>query len=97
MVFSDDHPLWAFKLYKSERYFDTELVGGTWDNNGAPVYVPCFRRPLQHLLNPLIEAGFVVDHILEPLPTEEFKKVDPRHHERLMKFPEFICVRARKP
>ena len=39
----------------------------------------------------------MLDRIHEPLPTEEFKKVDPNDYEKLMKFPGFICIRAKKP
>jgi SAM-dependent methyltransferase len=101
LVFSDGHPLGDYLFFKnkgkSKNYFNTELVGLTWHGFGRPaVYVPGYRRPLSALLNPLINAGFKIDRIVEPLPTEQFKKVDPRHYRQLMRMPGFICVRARK-
>ncbi len=100
LVFSDGHPFWDYQFFKKKRksknYFKTEVVGCTWHGFGVPVYIAGYRRPLSALLNPLIEAGFVVDRVLEPLPTEEFKKADPKNYRKLMRMPCFICVRARK-
>jgi SAM-dependent methyltransferase len=100
MVFSEGHPfgdyLFFRKRRKAKNYFKTELVGCTWHGFGLPVYVPGYRRPLNALLNPLIEAGFVLDRIVEPLPTSKFKKADRKHYEELMRMPGFICIRARK-
>ncbi len=101
LVFSDGHPFGDYLLFKEKRksknYFRTELVGLTWHGFGRPgVYVPGYRRPLNALLNPLIEAGFRIDRIVEPLPTKKFKKVDPRNYRNLMRIPCFICVRAVK-
>jgi len=100
LVFSDGHPFGDYLLFKRKRksknYFQTELVGLTWRGFGIPVYIPGYRRPLSALLNPIIEAGFIVDRIVEPLPTEKFKKADPKNYRKLMRMPAFICIRARK-
>ena len=40
--------------------------------------------------------GFVIDKILEPLPTKEFETADPKHYKELMSFPAFLCIRAKK-
>jgi len=100
LVFSDGHPFWDYLLFKRKRkaknYFKTEVVGMTWRGFGIPVYIPGYRRPLSALLNPLIDAGFMLDRIVEPLPTEEFKKADPKNYSKLVRMPVFICIRARK-
>jgi ubiquinone/menaquinone biosynthesis C-methylase UbiE len=100
LVFSEGHHFGDYMIFKKKRkaknYFETELVGMNWRGFGILVYIPTYRRPLSALLNPLIKAGFILDRILEPLPTEEFKKADPEHYRKLMRMPSFICVRARK-
>ncbi|MGB3508837.1 MAG: class I SAM-dependent methyltransferase [Microcoleaceae cyanobacterium] len=96
-VFSTQHPFADFLYFQSENYFATETVGATWKGFGEKkVYVPCFRRSLSSLLNPLIQVGFNLDYILEPLPTEEFRHADPKEFQELMKRPVFICIRAIK-
>jgi hypothetical protein len=56
----------------------------------------CFRRSLGATVSPLTEAGFRLEKILEPKPTDEFKKADPKHYEELSRQPCFLCIRAGK-
>ena len=96
-VFSVSHPFHDYIYFKSNNYFETELVGGEWRGfEGVRVYMPSFRRSLEATLSPLIEAGFYLDKIVEPKPTDEFKRADPKHYAELSKQPCFLCVRARK-
>ncbi len=62
----------------------------------APVDVPTYRRPLTAITETLTSSGFTIERILEPLPTEEFKRADPESYEQLSRLPGFICFRARK-
>lgn len=95
-VFSVGHPFADFMRHGEGSYFDTELVEEEWGGFGTPTRVSFYRRSLQDLVNPLLEAGFVLDHILEPRPTEEFRLADPRDYEELCRQPGFLCVRALK-
>jgi SAM-dependent methyltransferase len=95
-IFSTGHPFFEYAYSKSNNYFDTERVGCTWRGFGPPVYMPSFRRSLSAEINPLIEVGFVLDRVLEPLPTEEFRESDPEEYKKLLQMPSFICFRARK-
>lgn len=96
-VFSVQHPFFEYIYFKSEKYFEVELVRCEWRGfDKVRVEMPSYRRPLNKLLNPLFEAGFQIEQIIEPLPTEEFRKSDPKHYKELSQFPAFICVRARK-
>jgi SAM-dependent methyltransferase len=100
LVFSDGHPFGDYLFFKKRRkaknYFDTELVGCFWRGFGVRVFVPGYRRPLHALLNPLIKAGFRIDRIVEPLPTAQFKRADPKSYKKLLRMPAFICMRAVK-
>jgi hypothetical protein len=60
------------------------------------VHMPSFRRSLEATLNPIIEAGFRLEKILEPKPTQEFKEADPEEYAKLLEHPSFLCIRARK-
>jgi ubiquinone/menaquinone biosynthesis C-methylase UbiE len=96
LVFSTTHPVGDYVYHQPEDYFATELVEETWTGFGRPVVMRLYRRPLAAMLNPLIGAGFVLDRIVEPLPTEAFKAAEPEDYEKLSKRPGFLCLRARK-
>jgi len=96
-IFSVTHPFSDYLYFKSNNYFETELVSSEWRGfKPVTVHMPSFRRSLGAMLNPLIEAKFYLEEILEPKPTEEFKKADPKHYEELSQLPCFLCIRARK-
>ena len=96
-VLSVTHPFFDYVYFKSNNYFETELVGGEWKGfDSVRVHMPSFRRSLSATLNPLIEVGFSLERILEPKPTDEFKEADPKHYKELSREPCFLCIRARK-
>ncbi len=97
LVFSMEHPYGKFYIHRETgNYFNVELVEYTWRGFGKPVIVPSYRRPLSGVINPLLKAGFTLDQILEPLPTQEFRLVDPEDYAELTRSPGFMCVRAIK-
>ena len=97
LVFSVGHPFAdCFLRDGAGRYFETEFVEYDWTGFGGCVRVPSYRRPLGEVIAPLLEAGFLLERLLEPTPTEEFKASDPQEYEELSRRPGFLCVRARK-
>jgi hypothetical protein len=48
------------------------------------------------MLNSVAEAGLIIDYLLEPLPTEEFKAADSREYAKLCERPGFLCIRAKR-
>ena len=97
-VFSASHPASEFFIYHPEgNYFDIEQVQMQWSGFGEPrPVITLFRRSFGAVINPILEAGLLMDTVLEPKPTEQFKHDDPEEYERLMRNPAFICVRAKK-
>ena len=96
LVYSGGHPMGDYMLHSSGNYFDVELLDLEWTGFGTPIRVPSYRRPLSAMLNPLIEAGFALERVLEPIPTERFKEAAPAHYEELSRQPGFLCIRAAK-
>jgi SAM-dependent methyltransferase len=96
-VFSAGHPFADFTRHNDGNYFQTELVEEEWTGFGTPARVRFYRRSLQDVLNPVLEAGFVLERILEPRPTEQFRHAAPDDYEELRRQPGFLCVRAVKP
>ncbi|HVF56206.1 MAG TPA: class I SAM-dependent methyltransferase [Pyrinomonadaceae bacterium] len=97
LVFSVGHPFADFMRHIEGNYFETELVVEMWKGFGGRVPMPVYRRPLGALVNSLLDAGFLLEKIVEPTPTEEFERADPRHYAELSRQPGFLCVRAQKP
>jgi len=96
LVFSVGHPFAELMLRGTGNYFKTELVDYEWTGFGTPVCVPSYRRPLGAVINPLLEAGFALERILEPIPTEQFKREVPQDYEELSKRSGFLCLQAVK-
>ncbi len=96
LVISIEHPFAEFNFFKSKRYFDIEHVKCTWKGFGKAVEINSFRRPLSECIRPLTENGFYIDKLIEPRPTKEFERLDPRHFKELNEFPGFMCIRAIK-
>jgi SAM-dependent methyltransferase len=97
LIFSIAHPIEEFEAHRqTSNYFQIERVEYKSTGFGKPVVMPSYRRPLSEVLNPLIEAGFNLDKILEPLPTEESRQANPEDYEKLIHSPGFMCLRAVK-
>lgn len=96
LVFSVHHPFMDFTYFNRENYFLTEIIEDEWETNTGGVKVQFYRRPLCKIISPLIEAGFIIEKLVEPMPTEQFKEVHPQVYERLTRNPQFIFLRARK-
>ena len=99
IVFSVAHPFDEYyDHHPSGSYFDLERVETVfdWKAFGVRVSVPYYRRSLGAMLDPLLAAGFRLERLLEPRPTQEFRIRDPDDYAKLMRKPGFICVRATK-
>lgn len=96
LVLSLEHPFFDYTYYKSTRYFEVEHVTSTWKGFGKPIDINSFRRPLSECLLPLTDNGFFIDKIIEPKPTAEFERLDPKRFKKLNEFPSFMCIRAVK-
>jgi 2-polyprenyl-6-hydroxyphenyl methylase/3-demethylubiquinone-9 3-methyltransferase len=96
LVFSMGHPMqeWAWRG-EGGIYYDVEPLAMYWKGFGEPQpLVHSYRRPLAAILNPLVEAGWRLDHVLEPASNADIARIDPAWHAKLSRAPYFICVRA---
>jgi SAM-dependent methyltransferase len=95
LVFSSGHPMRDLELSPSGRYFETERVEGPWPSFGD--VVPFWRRPLDEMIAPVLEAGLVLDRLLEPRPGDELRARFPEKAAKLERCPAFVCIRALRP
>ena len=97
LLFSMFHPVYEYTRPASVNYFDTELIESNWQASGRPALkMEYYRRPLQGVFTPLSKAGFTLDCLLEPLPTEAYEREEPEEYQELCKRPGILCVRALK-
>ena len=93
LVFSTHHPFMDWQLFKTDSYFNIELLNDEWEDIGRVAY---YRRPLTAIAGDLYDAGFLIERLVEPQPAKEFKEANPESYERLTRNPWFLFVRARK-
>ena len=92
LVFSTHHPAAEAIRLDTQRYLAIEPVEDYWKWIGTVRY---YRRPLSAIVDALTNAGLAIERLVEPLPTDEFRKAKPDAYKRLLKRPEFLLVRAR--
>ncbi|MFB6146369.1 MAG: class I SAM-dependent methyltransferase [Halobacteriaceae archaeon] len=79
-------------------YFETESWRPQW-GPADDATVQKYRRPLEDQTGAAFEAGFVLDGLVEPTPTEAYEGAETHGDaERLRRRPPtFVCYRFRKP
>lgn len=94
LVFSTHNPVDDYVAFDAENYFEVECEQMTWSAAGEPVEVPFYRRPFSEVITPLIEAGFRLEEVVEPTPTEAFAERRPESYQKRSTYPTFLCIRA---
>jgi len=94
LLFSTHHPAADAQRLEPARYLETELVDDYWEWVGT---VRFFRRPLSAVIQPVADTGFVIEKLVEPLPTEEFRRQKPESYEHSERWPEFLIIHAWSP
>ncbi len=97
VVMSAMHPSFDAEYYRTEQYFSVEAVKASWSGFGEVFVMDSYRRSMAAFINAPLRAGLVLDQLLEPLPTDDFLKADPRRHAELSRRPAFLMMRLRKP
>ncbi|MGV8025364.1 MAG: class I SAM-dependent DNA methyltransferase [Anaerolineaceae bacterium] len=99
-IFSCGHPASDFyRTWPDDNYFDLVLHEMEWYGFGEPYpLIKCYRRSLQAVLNPLIEADFHLDKVLEPRPAPDFPRTLATEdaYQNLIHEPCFLHLRAIK-
>jgi SAM-dependent methyltransferase len=96
LIFSIHHPFRDFTVHNRENYFTTELLEEQWRTDKGRVKVQFYRRTLSEIISSVIDSGFIIEKLLEPMPTEQFKIEKPDTYEILTKNPHFLFIRAKK-
>jgi ubiquinone/menaquinone biosynthesis C-methylase UbiE len=83
------------KIKQTERVIGDYLTSRVNTSESWPIEY--WHQPLSLTINQIIGAGFMLDKVVEFKPTEEMKTVNLRVYDRLMRIPEMLLYKARKP
>lgn len=106
LLFSEGDPVGDWNMMQHPRidmdetpnYFKVQAFAFAWAGFGEPKPVVWgYRRSIEDSLNPVMDAGFILDRIVETRPVAKYHEVDPEDAARYDRQPTFMCVRARKP
>lgn len=95
LVLSAQHPT-ADWLREGGSYFEPTVETDVWQLTSGPQPVRYWRRPLHDLCGAATDAGFVIDRLVEPRPTEQMRRTAPDDFAKLNREPGFLVLRLRK-
>jgi SAM-dependent methyltransferase len=90
LVLSRLHPTGDW-LRNGGSYFDVRVIHETWRKHWQVHY---WLAPLQVTCEEIFEAGFLIERLVEPRPSQEAAAVDPARYEKVTREPRgFIAFR----
>ncbi len=91
LVLSRQHPTGDW-LRHGGNYFEARVIEETWSRGWQVRY---WLTPLEQTCEELHEAGFLIERLLEPRPTEQAAAINHEKYERLNREPTgFLAIRA---
>jgi ubiquinone/menaquinone biosynthesis C-methylase UbiE len=89
-------------LVKDRKTKTKKIDGDYLSHESSRTNIPQFdvtswKQPLSDTINQLVEPGFVIEKTVEPKPTKDFEKVAPEDYKLLLRIPDIIIFRAKKP
>jgi ubiquinone/menaquinone biosynthesis C-methylase UbiE len=86
------------KLFrKLDGYFRERALEAVWENEKKEqVTFKYYHRPLQAYIQPFLERGCVLTHLIEPYPHKAYKIFNPREYEDTRRIPHFIIFKFQK-
>ena len=108
LIFSIDHPLRISSKFETWMKKNYTKINGKWfllvsdynregirEKEWNGVMVKRYHRNFSSLINGLVNSGFKIDKILEPIPDEKAIKIIPKYINQYDR-PYFLFVRAKK-
>jgi len=95
LIYSVHHPMMDISLSKHAHYFQKEYIVDHWERHGKWIDVPFYRRPMEMIINDTT-TFFKLQHMIEPQPTDIFKKEHPEKYTQLQRRPNFLIIQAKR-
>lgn len=94
LVITTHHPAARFATSPHGKYHTVEPITEEWVKEGRAFEVHWYRRPLSKIIGPIIDAGFTIERLVEPLPRPEMRASHPDVWEKLTNEPWFLGISA---
>lgn len=91
---STSHPTSDWRHFEGS-YFSQEWVDLTTKDERHSIKYQ--RMTLETLVNEVLAAGFLLERLVEPRPSDALREIDPAAFERLSQTPSFLALRVRRP
>lgn len=105
-LFSHQHPLFTSKHGSEANPKELPLQGAAlvWDYfqprkvpGMVGMEVTTYHKSISDILGYAQEAGFIIDRLVEPQPTEEMERINSQEYMFFNRIPIFIIFRLQKP
>ncbi|SFJ61623.1 Methyltransferase domain-containing protein [Halobacillus dabanensis] len=96
LLFSTHHPFMDYINFPDNNYYEKQKLYDEWDVNGEKVPMSFYRRPLGEIIETVTDR-FRLIQLIEPTPTEDFKRVHPKGYEKVAVKPNFLVIKSKKP
>lgn len=94
LVFSTHHPAMDHALAGGADYFATYRFTEEWNLGGGTVSMEFWHRPLGAMTAAVMNSGFVIETVHEPMPLPECRERDPEAFHKLSTEPRFLFFAA---
>jgi ubiquinone/menaquinone biosynthesis C-methylase UbiE len=85
------------RFRKIDNYFTERELEVIWESEKKErVPFKFYHRPLQAYIQPFLERGCVLTHLIEPYPHKAYKILNPREYKDTKRIPHFIIFKFRK-
>ncbi len=95
VTFSTHHPSMDWR-HSPENYFAHIEITEQWNVGGRRTPVTFWRRSLGAMTEAIAAAGFVIERLEEPTPSNELAALDPKADSQLRSKPQFLFFRLRR-
>jgi hypothetical protein len=84
---------WDSGLFLPQPTLETDI----WHTPSGDQPVHFWREPLSALCTAATDAGFLIEKVIEPVPTETMRDRYPEDYEKLSREPGFLILRLLRP
>jgi hypothetical protein len=92
------HPTASLAWYQPASPFGVQYVESEWRGFGdEPVTVPDYFRSFEEIINPVVEAGSLIERLTETKPVAALRDAEPAAFDKCIRRATFMVIEAAAP